>query len=107
MKKLSPLVISLLLLAGCTSTSTMLKNLYGHPSYYSSADDWMANSYLKAAYVDGEPIYYTVTGVSNEVFTTRESALRRMKSAYSRDYQEFFLTCFEMHQRGEVCKYFK
>lgn len=106
MKLLGTIIFALAILPACASGDLLLKE-YGHPSDFASADEWMAHSYIKGAYVDGKPVYFTVTGLTNKVFTTREAALSRMRSAYGTDYQEFFVTCFDMDRKGLVCGYLK
>lgn len=106
MKNLTILFILSITVIGCATEDLLLKQ-YGHPSAFRSAEEWMANSYLKGAYVNGKAIYYTVTGLSNEVFTTRESALSRMKNAYPSDYRKFFVECFKQYEEGLTCDYLK
>lgn len=106
MRRLCASLLACIAVNACASGDLLLKQ-YGHPSDFASADDWMAHSYIKGAYVDGKPVYFTVTGLTNEVFTTREAALSRMRSAYGTDYREFFVACFDMDRKGQVCDYLK
>ncbi|SHH56724.1 hypothetical protein [Ferrimonas marina] len=101
MYRLYALLLATALLSGCTSTAESLEKIYGSPSDYASAEEWMAASYLTATYVDNYAVTYRIAGQPNQVFTSRKTAYERMRQL--EDFRLFFQPCFDAAQRGETC----
>ncbi len=100
MKKL---LLVCLLMSACSSVDLTLQT-YGHPSSFTSAKQWMSQYYIEAIRFDGEPIGYRVGG---ELFSSYAKAQQWMVNIYSEDYEQFFKHCFDMHQLGETCEFYK